>query len=68
MANTETTSAPADLKEIGLIFVHEYYTIVNQDPSRLHCFYDKDSVMSHGTEGRDVTPCNGRQASVDITY
>ncbi|KAF9363635.1 hypothetical protein BGX34_003677 [Mortierella sp. NVP85] len=53
MANNETPSAPVDLKEIGLIFVHEYYTIVNQDPSRLHCFYDKNSIMSHGTEGRD---------------
>ncbi|KAK3812315.1 MAG: hypothetical protein J3Q66DRAFT_404123 [Benniella sp.] len=74
MANTETPSASVDLKEIGLIFVHEYYTIVNQDPTRLHCFYDKNSIMSHGTEGRDATYCEGRQASeihshiVDLGY
>ncbi|KAH9462589.1 hypothetical protein Pst134EB_006476 [Puccinia striiformis f. sp. tritici] len=30
--------------EIGWAFVPQYYTFVNKDPSRLHCFYTKRST------------------------
>ncbi|KAF9577436.1 hypothetical protein BGW38_007356, partial [Lunasporangiospora selenospora] len=40
--------------EIGLMFVHEYYTFLNKEPSRLHCFYNKESTMSHGVQGEET--------------
>ncbi|KAF9908271.1 hypothetical protein BX616_000200 [Lobosporangium transversale] len=47
-------SAPAVAShEVGMMFVHEYYTFLNKEPSRLHCFYNKMSTMSHGTQGED---------------
>lgn len=30
--------------EIGWAFVPQYYNFVNKDPSRLHCFYTKQST------------------------
>ena len=47
--------------EVGWQFVQEYYTILNKDPNRLHCFYNKNSVMVHGLEGETVKPCQGQQ-------
>ncbi|KAF9280828.1 hypothetical protein BGZ68_007006, partial [Mortierella alpina] len=66
---TANSSAPANNEgavasnEVGMIFVHEYYTILNKEPSRLHCFYNKQSTMSHGIQGEDPRVCRGQQAS-----
>ncbi|KAF9347074.1 hypothetical protein BGX26_001418, partial [Mortierella sp. AD094] len=63
-ANTE----PAiDSHQVGMMFVHEYYTFLNKEPSRLHCFYNKQSTMSHGYQGDDPHVCYGQQASLDIS-
>ncbi|KAH8108544.1 hypothetical protein DFH11DRAFT_1747634 [Phellopilus nigrolimitatus] len=45
-------------------FAPQYYTFVNKQPSRLHCFYTKNSTSTHGTEGGDGDdgrPCFGQQ-------
>ncbi|ORX92134.1 NTF2-domain-containing protein [Basidiobolus meristosporus CBS 931.73] len=47
--------------EVGWMFVQEYYTFLNKDSSRLHCFYNKKSTMIHGTEGEQVKPYHGQQ-------
>ncbi|OZJ05829.1 hypothetical protein BZG36_00940 [Bifiguratus adelaidae] len=46
--------------EVGWMFVHEYYTFLNKDPKRLHCFYSKKSTMIHGVEGEQVKTCHGQ--------
>ncbi|KAK5827145.1 hypothetical protein F5H01DRAFT_92655 [Linnemannia elongata] len=69
-ATTSNTSTPANGEapsvashEVGMMFVHEYYTFLNKEPSRLHCFYNKQSTMSHGIQGEDTEVCHGQQAS-----
>ncbi|CCO29385.1 Putative G3BP-like protein [Rhizoctonia solani AG-1 IB] len=47
--------------EVGWQFVSQYYTFVNKQPHRLHCFYTKHSTYIHGVEGEDSTPCHGQQ-------
>ncbi|SPO21461.1 related to Ras-GTPase-activating protein binding protein 2 [Ustilago trichophora] len=47
--------------EVGWLFVTQYYTFLNQNPARLHCFFTKKSTMIHGTEQEDTTPCFGQQ-------
>lgn len=47
--------------EVGWQFVPQYYTYMNKQPNRLHCFYTKNSTFIHGTEGEDVKPCFGQQ-------
>ncbi|EJC98239.1 uncharacterized protein FOMMEDRAFT_114435 [Fomitiporia mediterranea MF3/22] len=47
--------------EVGWQFVPQYYTFVNKQPNRLHCFYTKKSTFIHGTEGEDGRPCYGQQ-------
>ncbi|KDQ31827.1 hypothetical protein PLEOSDRAFT_43137 [Pleurotus ostreatus PC15] len=47
--------------EVGWQFVPQYYTFVNEQPNRLHCFYTKTSTFIHGTEGEDGKPCFGQQ-------
>jgi hypothetical protein len=39
----------------------QYYTFVNKDPAKLHCFYTKKSTLIHGVEGEDSQPCYGQQ-------
>ncbi|KAK2461279.1 hypothetical protein APHAL10511_006806 [Amanita phalloides] len=46
--------------EVGWQFVPQYYTFVNRQPNRLHCFYTKQSTFIHGTEGEDCKPCFGQ--------
>ncbi|KAL5480733.1 hypothetical protein ACEPAI_9673 [Sanghuangporus weigelae] len=46
--------------EVGWQFVPQYYTFVNKQPNRLHCFYTKNSTFIHGTEGEDGRPCYGQ--------
>ncbi|KLO13692.1 hypothetical protein SCHPADRAFT_915152 [Schizopora paradoxa] len=63
------TNAPTHPKhsvipsEVGWQFVPQYYTFVNKQPSRLHCFYTKLSTFVHGTEGEDDAnpPAYGQQ-------
>lgn len=55
---TNTTVNPS---EVGWQFVPQYYTFVNKQPNRLHCFYTKSSTFIHGTEGEDGKPCYGQQ-------
>ncbi|KAF6744746.1 hypothetical protein DFP72DRAFT_65617 [Ephemerocybe angulata] len=47
--------------EVGWQFVPQYYTFVNKEPHRLHCFYNKNSTFIHGTEGEEGKPCFGQQ-------
>lgn len=49
--------------EVGWQFVPQYYTFVNKEPHRLHCFYNKTSTFIHGTEGEEIKPCYGQQVS-----
>ncbi|TPX56011.1 hypothetical protein PhCBS80983_g04877 [Powellomyces hirtus] len=43
--------AKVDAFEVGWLFVQEYYTFLNRDQQRLHCFYNKKSSFLHGHEG-----------------
>ena len=49
--------------EVGWLFVQEYYTFLNKDPSRLHCFYNKKSFFLHGHEGEKANVCHGGQVN-----
>ncbi|CAO3568541.1 unnamed protein product [Mortierella alpina] len=66
-ANGAETRSPVDPDSLGTGFVHEYYTFLNKEPNRLHLFYDKNSVLSHGYQGEDVDVCRGQQASIPVT-
>ncbi|KAG9032675.1 hypothetical protein FRB95_001103 [Tulasnella sp. JGI-2019a] len=46
--------------EVGWQFVPQYYTFVNKQPHRLHCFYTKNSTFINGTEGEDGKACYGQ--------
>ena len=50
--------------EVGWQFVPQYYTFVNKEPHRLHCFYNKNSTFIHGTEGEEIKPCFGQQVGL----
>ncbi|KAH9922498.1 uncharacterized protein B0H18DRAFT_935306 [Fomitopsis serialis] len=58
--NTNGTST-VNPSEVGWQFVPQYYTFVNKQPNRLHCFYTKASTFVHGLEGEDIKPCFGQQ-------
>ncbi|CAG8562814.1 12931_t:CDS:2 [Funneliformis caledonium] len=64
-AQTGINGPPAGHKinasEVGWLFVHEYYTFLNKDPSRLYCFYGQKSSLIHGTEGETVTLSQGEK-------
>ncbi|KAG0344306.1 hypothetical protein BG004_004567 [Podila humilis] len=69
MAPTTTTPAEQhsaattlDPQDIGAIFAHEYYTFLNKDPARLHCFYNPNSTLSHGFQGEETDVCVGQLA------
>ncbi|ORX69942.1 NTF2-domain-containing protein [Linderina pennispora] len=47
--------------EVGWMFAQEYYTIMNKDPSKLHCFYNAKSMLIHGDEGKMLKQANGLQ-------
>ncbi|KAF9570054.1 hypothetical protein EC968_002316 [Mortierella alpina] len=69
---TSANSAPANNEgavashEVGMMFVHEYYTFLNKEPSRLHCFYNKQSTMSHGTQGEDPQAIHSKILDLDF--
>ncbi|KAJ3299674.1 hypothetical protein HK104_007745 [Borealophlyctis nickersoniae] len=50
-----------DSFEVGWLFVQEYYTFLNRDPHKLHCFFNKKSCFSHGYEGETTKQCYGQQ-------
>ncbi|GAA5904386.1 uncharacterized protein JCM6883_006472 [Sporobolomyces salmoneus] len=54
-ANDATDSA-----RIGWAFLSQYYSYLNKDPARLHCFYTKRSTLIHSTEGEDTVACYGQ--------
>ncbi|KAI0806164.1 hypothetical protein BC629DRAFT_1485709 [Irpex lacteus] len=56
-----TNGSTVNPSEVGWQFVPQYYTFVNKQPNRLHCFYTKASTFIHGTEGEDGKPCYGQQ-------
>ncbi|EPQ28365.1 uncharacterized protein PFL1_04192 [Pseudozyma flocculosa PF-1] len=57
-----SSSKPAvQASEVGWLFVPQYYTFLNQNPGRLHCFYTKKSTLLHGTEQETSEPCFGQQ-------
>lgn len=60
---TFVEQAPVDAQEIGAIFANEYYTFLSKEPARLHCFYSKDSTLSHGFQGEDTEVCVGQQVN-----
>lgn len=66
------TNPTVNPSEVGWQFVPQYYTFVNKQPHRLHCFYTKASTFIHGTEGEDGKPCYGQQVrllpSQDASY
>ncbi|KAJ9114914.1 hypothetical protein QFC20_001287 [Naganishia adeliensis] len=47
--------------DVGWQFVPQYYTMLNEAPERLHCFYNKKSTFVHGVEGEDVPTSYGQQ-------
>ncbi|CEH13943.1 ran protein binding protein [Ceraceosorus bombacis] len=57
-SGTKQTVQPS---EVGWLFVPQYYTFLNQNPERLHCFYTKKSTLIHGNELEEVQPCFGQQ-------
>ncbi|GAA5909824.1 hypothetical protein JCM6882_002687 [Rhodosporidiobolus microsporus] len=50
-----------DSARIGWAFLSQYYSFLNKDPARLHCFYTKRSTLIHSTEGEDTQACYGQQ-------
>ncbi|KAG0096086.1 hypothetical protein BGZ93_005019 [Podila epicladia] len=64
-----TTSTNDDAKvaqEVGMMFAHEYYTFLNKEPSRLHCFYNKNSTLSHGLQGENVDAIHSKILDLDF--
>ncbi|KAL4066986.1 hypothetical protein V8B97DRAFT_1978897 [Scleroderma yunnanense] len=61
MSTTSSIHQNVVPSEVGWQFVPQYYTFVNKQPNRLHCFYTKTSTFTHGMEGEEVKPCFGQQ-------
>lgn len=57
---TAQRTTKVDAFEVGWLFVQEYYTFLNKEPQRLHCFYNKKSSFLHGHEGEDLKVCVGQ--------
>lgn len=58
-ASAKSAAAPS---EVGWLFVTQYYTSLNNDPSKLHCYYSKRSTFLHGVEQEEGAPlCFGQQ-------
>ena len=62
-ANASSGKAPVQPTEVGWLFVPQYYTFLNNDPNKLHCFYTKKSTLVHGTESEETPLCFGQQVS-----
>ncbi|KAJ3225797.1 hypothetical protein HK099_006195 [Clydaea vesicula] len=57
---TTPTTPAVDPFEVGWLFVQEYYTFLNREPHRLHCFYNKKSLFIHGQEAEPAQQYNGQ--------
>ena len=64
---SSSNPSPVIPSEVGWQFVPQYYTFVNKQPNRLHCFYTKASTFIHGTEGEDGKPCHGQQVCIPLS-
>lgn len=60
-AATSSGKPAVQPSEVGWLFVPQFYTFLNSDPSKLHCFYTKKSTLVHGKEGEDESLCFGQQ-------
>ncbi|GAA5991306.1 hypothetical protein JCM11641_002818 [Rhodosporidiobolus odoratus] len=60
-SNNKQGNDSADSARIGWAFLSQYYSFLNKDPGRLHCFYTKRSTLIHSTEGDDTAACYGQQ-------
>jgi hypothetical protein len=49
-AQASEQSAQQMSSAVGFQFVRQYYTVLNKDPAKLHCFYKKHSLFTHGNE------------------
>jgi hypothetical protein len=65
-ANTETRTV--DSFEVGWLFVQEYYTFLNREPERLHCFYNKKSLFTHGNEAENAVVFTGQREIHDCIF
>jgi Nuclear transport factor 2 (NTF2) domain len=62
--DTNGSQSSVTPQEIGMMFVHEYYNFLHDDPQKLHLFYNKNSTYLHGEEGDlNVKLVNGNQVS-----
>jgi hypothetical protein len=52
---------PREAFEVGWLFVQQYYTFLNKEPAKLHCFYNKRSQLIHGSEGENEFVKHGQQ-------
>ncbi|KAF9937923.1 hypothetical protein BGZ67_000695 [Mortierella alpina] len=64
--NGAESQPPVDADSVGSQFAHEYYTFLNKEPTRLHLFYNKNSVMSHGYQGKDVDAIREKVVQLDF--
>ncbi|KAH9836364.1 uncharacterized protein C8Q71DRAFT_762098 [Rhodofomes roseus] len=58
---TTNGTSTVNPSEVGWQFVPQYYTFVNKQPNRLHCFYTKNSTFVHGLEGEETKAYYGQQ-------
>ncbi|KAJ3297547.1 hypothetical protein HDU79_003054 [Rhizoclosmatium sp. JEL0117] len=59
---TDAVSKPeVNAYEVGWLFVQEYYTFLNKDPQKLHCFYNAKSSFIHGTECESLDTQSGQK-------
>jgi hypothetical protein len=56
-----SSSSNANVYLVGLEFVRQYYTVLNQGPLYLHRFYSDDSSFVHGASARDSKVAYGQQ-------
>ncbi|KAJ3092720.1 hypothetical protein HK100_006880 [Physocladia obscura] len=52
---------PVNAYEVGWLFVQEYYTFLNKEPQKLHCFYNSKSSFIHGMEGESMDTQAGQK-------
>ena len=60
MTSSTVGTMKIDPTDVGCQFVQQYYTVLNQDPGRLHCFYKKHSSFTYGIEGEFALPTVGQ--------
>ncbi|KAI9315397.1 hypothetical protein BX666DRAFT_1962380 [Dichotomocladium elegans] len=62
--NPSKSSTDTDLsfRDVGLLFVHEYYTYLSNNPNDIHAFYSHDSIMVRGNDAEDPVTAQGGEA------